>query len=434
MQDIKQLRRGFLWNTGGNLCYMLCQFLFSILVIRLGGLTNAGFFNLAQGYANIFLTIASYGMYSFQVSDTNDKYSQYCYIKSRAVTIAAASGVCVCVVIAGSSALGYSALQCACIVLFHAYRMLESATDVFHAAAQRQMDLVLIGKTYALRGVVSLTAFAATLMITRHIGVTLLMMVLSNLVVLLLYTLPRARVYYQRVPVAWHSVRSLLTECFPLAVYSALSTTTASLPKILMEQVLGGSDLGIYSAATTPVLLLQVGATYLFTPFITLFSTAYADRSRKRFRRAVLGVQGVVLALLPIGWLIARFLGRWGLEVFVGAQMGVYQPLLEPMVLAAVLTSLVLFYSMILTIMRCMKGLITANLLGIFTAALVSVPCLRIWGMQGATVAAIIALTAQAATLGFMVLRRAQVHFSNGPHRQLQEPDGLPSDATEYRE
>ena len=432
MYDAKALRKGVLWNTGGNMVYMACQFIFSMLVVRLAGETGSGLFNLAQSYANISLTIASYGMYSFQVSDARNKYSTSCYIKSRFATVSIATGVCACLIAFGGLFLGYGLMQC--VWLFHAYRMIESATDVFNAAAQRQMDLILVGKTYALRGVVSLVSFGVILTATHSVPLTLAVMFFSNLVVFLRYTLVKSAHHYEKQPVALQQVKALLIECFPLAIYSALSTTTASLPKILMEQVLGTQALGIYSPVTTPVLLLQVGATYLFTPFITIFSNSYAERNRRSFWRAVGMVQAILLALLPVGLFISEFLGTWGLRVFVGAGMEAYQFLLSPMVVSAVLTATVLFYSMILTIMRCMRGLIAANLLGIAVCAALCVPCMKLWDMQGATYAGILALLVQAGALGTVILVRSRRHFSAGPHRPLQEPDGLPTDACDTQE
>lgn len=434
MYDAKALRKGVLWNTGGNMVYMACQFIFSMLVVRLAGETGSGLFNLAQSYANISLTIASYGMYSFQVSDARNKYSTSCYIKSRFATVSIATGVCACLIAFGGLFLGYGLMQCVCILLFHAYRMIESATDVFNAAAQRQMDLILVGKTYAFRGVVSLISFGVILTATHSVPLTLAVMFFSNLVVFLRYTLVKSARHYEKQPVALQQVKALLIECFPLAIYSALSTTTASLPKILMEQVLGTNALGVYSPVTTPVLLLQVGATYLFTPFITIFSNSYAERNRRSFWRAVGMVQAILLALLPVGLFISEFLGTWGLRVFVGAGMEAYQFLLSPMVVSAVLTATVLFYSMILTIMRCMRGLIAANLLGIAVCAALCVPCMKLWDMQGATYAGILALLVQAGALGTVILVRSRRHFSAGPHRPLQEPDGLPTDACDTQE
>ena len=47
MQDAQTLRRNFLWNTFGQLTYMLCQFLCGILVVRLAGEQVSGVYNLS---------------------------------------------------------------------------------------------------------------------------------------------------------------------------------------------------------------------------------------------------------------------------------------------------------------------------------------------------------------------------------------------------
>lgn len=90
MGDAKQLRRNFLWNTFGQIVYMVCHFLFGILILSLAGAEQSGIFTTAVSATGIFLSIASYGMYNFQVSDAHEKYAQSCYIRSRAYTVALA--------------------------------------------------------------------------------------------------------------------------------------------------------------------------------------------------------------------------------------------------------------------------------------------------------------------------------------------------------
>ena len=87
MGDAKQLRRTLLWNTFGPLVYMVCHFLFGILILSLAGAEQSGIFTTAVSATGIFLSIASYGMYNFQVSDAHEKYAQSCYIRSRAYTL-----------------------------------------------------------------------------------------------------------------------------------------------------------------------------------------------------------------------------------------------------------------------------------------------------------------------------------------------------------
>ncbi|MEG2931591.1 MAG: hypothetical protein RR825_07375, partial [Ruthenibacterium sp.] len=67
------LKRNFLWNTAGSLIYFAAQWLFTILVWRLitgnAAAVGAGLLNTATAVTNVFLSLASYGMYSYQVSD-----------------------------------------------------------------------------------------------------------------------------------------------------------------------------------------------------------------------------------------------------------------------------------------------------------------------------------------------------------------------------
>ena len=197
MYDAKALRKGVLWNTAATWFTWHVNSFFPCWLCVLRGKPLRPV-NLAQSYANISLTIASYGMYSFQVSDARNKYSSSCYLSSRFVTVTIATGVCACLIAFGGLFLGYGLMQCACILLFHAYRMIESATDVFNAMAQRNMDLELVGKTYALRGVVSLLSFGIILAATHSVPLTLAVMFFSNLVVFFRYTMAKSKRHYQK--------------------------------------------------------------------------------------------------------------------------------------------------------------------------------------------------------------------------------------------
>ena len=429
--DQPKMVRNFIWNTVGQLTYMVCQFLCGIFVVSLAGNQVSGVYNTALTATNIFLSIASYGMYSFQVSDLSKKYSDSTYIRSRVWTCTAASVLCAGFVVLNTvtGENPYSMQQGACVLLFLGYRMVESFTDIFNAIDQRGGRLDIVGKTYAMRGIVMFASFIATLRLTQDIVLTLALMLAASLAVLFAYSLPQARGMYTPTAVLRTQVAALLWECAPLAVYSFLNTTTASIPKLVLGRTLGETALGIYGPVTQPVLLLQVGATYLFNPFITIFADSYARRNAKGFWRAVLGVQGVVLALLPVGLFVAAFLGRWGLATFVSAELAGYQYLLAPMVVSAILTALVLFYSMVLTVMRCMKGLIAANACAIVVSALASAPCIARWELQGTTYATIAAQAVQLVLLGGTAFVMARRHFSAaGPLPKPEDPfDGLPS-------
>ncbi|MEG1579396.1 MAG: hypothetical protein RR336_11600, partial [Oscillospiraceae bacterium] len=121
--------------------------------------------------------------------------------------------------------------------------------------------------------------------------------------------------------------------------------------------------------------------------------------------------------LLPVGLVGAAVVGEWGLKVFVSKDAVPYAYLLLPMVVAAVETAMVLFASMLLTILRVLKGLVIANCAGIAVSLLASVPLIRMFSMQGATYSAILALTVQLACLIAFGIYGAKKYFKSGSEK-----------------
>ena len=74
------------------------------------------------------------------------------------------------------------------------------------------------GKTYAVRGAVTLASFTLTLWLTQDIVLTLALMLGASLVVFFVYSLPQARAFYAPEQPQNARVAALLWECLPLAV------------------------------------------------------------------------------------------------------------------------------------------------------------------------------------------------------------------------
>ncbi len=411
-ESARLLKRNLLFNTVGNLVYFACQWLVTgFFVNRLAasaadGIYNGGLLNTAMAVTNVFLTLASFGMRTFQVSDIQNQYSQRTYIASRLFTIGGSLALC-----GGYTVLiGYTGEQAACIALYLLYKLLESLTDVFHGCCQKRERMDVIGISYAARGVLTVAAFCGVYAVCGRLFPALAAMTALCWVFSLWYDVWRTRPYYVDAPRAPFSrVWPLLLECLPLVIYSFCNTAASSIPKLVLERICGTGVMGIYSYVNSPVLILQVGVAFLFTPFITVFAGRLAAGDKAGFLKTALlislGVCGIGLA----GLLGVRLLGRWGLNLLYGEEIAAHAGLLVPMVICTALTSLVLFYCMLLTVLRDMKGLILGNLLGLVVSAAVSAPLVRGFAMFGASYATMLTLAAQCAALilfGLRALRR----------------------------
>ena len=82
------IKQNMLWNSVGSLTYSGCQWLVTVLVVRLApSLDAAGTLALAMAVSNIFSPIALYKVRAYQVSDVHERTSSGEYVGFRFVTI-----------------------------------------------------------------------------------------------------------------------------------------------------------------------------------------------------------------------------------------------------------------------------------------------------------------------------------------------------------
>ena len=64
-----------LYNSVGFIVYLFCQWLITIVVVRLSNYEDAGILSLAMSINNILYAISTFGLRNYQVSDIENKYS-----------------------------------------------------------------------------------------------------------------------------------------------------------------------------------------------------------------------------------------------------------------------------------------------------------------------------------------------------------------------
>ena len=81
------IKKNMLWNSIGSLCNLGCQWLISVLIVRLStGYDAAGIYSLGISTYNIFGSIAQYRMYTYQVSDVKNENTTGEYLTFRLIT------------------------------------------------------------------------------------------------------------------------------------------------------------------------------------------------------------------------------------------------------------------------------------------------------------------------------------------------------------
>ena len=405
-----QLRKNLVFNTAGSLLFYLCQAALNLLVTALAGVAANGMLATAMTIANVCLSVASFGMRTFQVSDLSGKYADRTYLRSRYVTLAAAGAGCLVFAFVNS----YSAAQRWVIALYTAYRLVESWSDVWHGYLQRGERLDVVGVSFGVRGLVTAGTVTLGLVLTHDLVLTLAALFALNAVYVLAVDIPLARRQADFSAQGAAGVWPLLAECLPLAAYSFLNTSIGSVPRYYCERILGSVQLNYFANVFLPVMVLQVAVIYLFVPFITAFARMWAGRERAAYYRALRWLAGLLAALWAVGAAGAALLGKWGLSLLYPSTPEIlgYAPLLQPLVVATLLTVLATVLCHLLTIARHMKGLIAGNLAGLAAALAVSAPLIRAFDVYGAALATIAGIGVQALVLGAALLVRCRVWFA----------------------
>lgn len=409
-KDKISIQESILWNSVGSIVYLLTQWLITILVVRIAGVSVAGDLTLAMSVNNIFYSISMFGMRNYQVTDVREKYKNGTYISSRLLSCSFSLAMCIgyCVV------MGYSLEQKRCIIVYCIFKMSESLYDVYGGICQKMWRMDYIGKSWMLKGILTFLGFCGVIFVSGSLFAAVFSMVFLSMLVIVLYDIPNTKkltdthMYWQR-----QKIFELLKECFPLLCYSFMATAVTTLPRIIMERMLGKYYLGIYGSVAAPTLIVQMGASYIFNPFMTVFAEQYEHRKKQEFwgtlKKCGCGIGLICVAALLGG----KILGKWGLNLLYGEEISAYVELLLPLIGCTILTAVVWLLCGLLTVVRDFRGLIVSNIVALAFSSLCSFWFIRSLGMQGASAALIVSLLAEAVCLFAYFLKKTRTHFKN---------------------
>lgn len=407
------IQSSILWNSMGSIFYLGCQWLFTVLVVLLSDdMQASGMLSVAMSACNLWYCISVYGMRNFQVSDTKRRYKNGTYLYSRLLTCGAALICCVVY----SFAISYSMEQKICILLYFFYKCSEAFFDVFAGIYQIEWRLDYAGKSMILRGVLSLGSFSLLLHLTGSICITVGGMAVLCLLAIALYDIPTARRLTNiHLDTATAPVKALLVECFPLVIYTLLCSAVGSIPRLFLERISGAANLGIYAAIASPTLIIQMGATYIFNPFVTLFAERYNAKDKKGFLSAFYKCCLAVLVISIAGIIGGKLLGHWGLTILFPnkPEVAAHVALLIPLIICTILTAFAWLLCGVLTAIHEFRGLVVANLLAVIASAALSPLCEKRWDMQGASLALALATIVEILMLAFYMFKNLRKHFAN---------------------
>lgn len=370
-----------IFNAIGCLCYLGCQWVTTVMVVRLSSsYENSGLYAFAMATGIIFASIALYKVRTFQVSDISNQFSNSSYIAFRLITILIGWFVCaVYIPIATNRQMNLITVS----LLYLVFKTDESFSDVLYGIYQKNGRMDYIGISQFIRGILSLIAFSAGLALTDSLPTAIISMTTSCMLVTIVYDLPHARRFGSIKPIFDNSALLALAKiCFFAMLASLLANSIVSSVRQYYGIVNGSEALGHYASVATPAVLIQVAATYLYSPLIGKLA-ADLKKDRVLFLKSFIKTMGMLVLVMGICVLALSLVGSSLLTIAFGNSIQPYTYLFPYVLTATAAVGLLLYCNDVLIIQRRMKQTLFCNGIAFACAVASAIPFIALFDMNG---------------------------------------------------
>lgn len=374
------MRTNAIFNLVGCLAYQGCLWATTVAIVLISGYDASGVLSYSMAIGNIFLSIASFNIRIYQVSDTNNKYSTGCYIAFRAATIALAFILLVPYVLISTQDKSLLAP----VLVYLLFKTDEALCDVLYGIDQKHERMDYIGVSQLIRGISIFTAFCVTLHVTQSILVAFGSMFLGGLTITLVYDIPHAR-RFETIDISINaaSAVSLFRECLPMVAAITLFSSIASLARQLYGNLQGTEALGLYAAIATPSVLIQAASRYLYAPFLVPLANKWNRQEHIAFFGMYIKVFLLICAAGLASVLAIEWVGPKILPILYGPSIEPHVWLLRGVMLATAMTALINFIIDTLVICRDIMGSLIAVAVGFILSIPIAPPLEQIFGAEG---------------------------------------------------
>lgn len=365
MNNDKLAARNVLYNTAGTFFYFFCQWLITVLVVRISGYHDAGILSLIISITNLFFCVSLFGVRNYQVSDVLEEYSDNDYLYTRIITTFAS--LLLFMISLCFFNLDQKTLFCALIYII--YKFGESFSDAFFGSFQKYSCYKQIAISYTFKGVLTLSTFAFTLQITKNLFLTLLVNVLVYYAVVFIYDLTVLKKNY-KVKIKRFNYWKLIKTCFPLMLYSCMVPYLNFITRFIVEKEYGTLILGYYSSITMVFVVLSTLMNSIFVSIIPKISLYYIHKDRSSIEKSIKSIMILIVILALLTIITASFLGEFVFTIIFGKAIINYMYLLIPTIIASIILTITSFFSSILIAFNMNKEVLYCNFVAIIICTL----------------------------------------------------------------
>ena len=349
MEQTKQFRKNFIWNTVGTTLNAFNSLLFAIIVTRVNGIYDAGIFTYSFATACILFVIGIYFGRVFQVTDISGKYSDTDYIYNRIIT----SILMIIVSIIFCLIKQYDFYKTMILVLLSSFKAIEAFSESIYGIIQKKDRLDKVGKSFALKAILGLLGFLIVDIATKNLIISCTVICIINIVILILYDIINAKkLKLIKTNFSIKTNNILLKVGFFTFALTFLSQYIINSSRYAIDDLLTNDLQTIYGIIIMPATFMGLLGQFIIQPILNKLSNCIKEQNKKELKKLIVQIFTIICGLGIIAVFGAYILGIPVLEIVYGVELSQYLLPLIIIIIGSILYSIELFASTVLIALR----------------------------------------------------------------------------------
>lgn len=377
-----QKNKNVIWNMVGATLNAFNSLLFTIVVTRINGITDAGIFTYSFATACLLYVIGVYLGRTFQVTDITNKYSDTDYIYNRILT---------CVIMIIVSILfclikQYEIYKALIVVLLCSFKAIEAFSESIYAIIQRHEYLDKVGKSLTIKALLGLVVFLVIDIITKNLIISCFSICIVNIIILITYDMKNTiKLGINKTKYTNKNNFLLVKAGFFTFLLTFLAQYIINSSRYAIDDLLTDNFQTIFGIIIMPATFMGLLGQFIIQPILTKISNCLKNNEYNNLRKLIFKMFLIVFLLGILVLIVVYFLGIPVLELIYGIELSEYFISLIIIIIGSILYCIEILISAILIAMRKTFGQAIMYLLVAIVSTILSYKLVSLYGVLGAS-------------------------------------------------
>jgi O-antigen/teichoic acid export membrane protein len=308
------------WTVVGNALYAASQWAIVVVLARYTNPQTVGTLALAFAITAPVMIFFNMQLRAVVATDVRGRYDLQTYFQTRLFTTAAA----LILILACCVLLHDSAATVLVVILIALSKAAESLSDVIHGYWQLTEHMELVGKSLAVRAVLTLGTFASAIAATHSLSWSSAAFLFGSAAVFLWYDMWQVKraaktigmrlgnlaTFFDIRCMNLSAAAAIIRKAAPLGVAAMLISFNSAIPRFFIELYYGKQQLGIFSALSYFIVVGNLLTSAIGQSILPRLASQYASGNGTEFKNTLTCLFVCSIAVAAASMLTTLLFGR----------------------------------------------------------------------------------------------------------------------------